>query len=214
MAAYSCVDVGALLPLAFYAGLTFLAGVGAVRRQHGNGLVRHCLALACAYLVVVVALERIGLSPSANEPSVMRAARWPRGKLIAVLLVVFALHLMSIGNVDMAIRQRITSLRTEAGTLALSVAPARVADRENAALVYLEAFESMGDKDSWPKAWEEWTAWTAADWSGEAKLDIQNAELTQFCCDKNSRWNCCWKRRVSRDATLNTTMVGRASTCC
>ncbi len=92
----------------------------------------------------------------------------------------FALHLVSIGNVDMTSRQRIASLRTEAGALALSVAPARLSDRENAALVYLQAFESMGDKDSWPRVWEDWTAWTNADPPRDTEFDTQVAELTQF----------------------------------
>ena len=71
---------------------------------------------------------------------------------------------MTFWNLDLAIRQRLETLRAEGGALALSAAPPRMPDRDNAALVYQQAFEKMGDSSSWPKAYaEKWCHWLYAD---------------------------------------------------
>lgn len=149
------------------------------------------LALTIAFLggsvwIWVRALRRVG-----DEPRRAAAAAWPRGKLAIALGVVAALHAMTLWNMDLAARQQLASLRTEAGALALSVTPPRIADRDNAALVYQQAFEAMGRYDdnqaatgAWEweptlkKAWEErWTRW---DEMGGPALDTRDAELRRF----------------------------------
>ena len=71
------------------------------------------------------------------------AGNWPRGKLAIALGVAVALHLMTFWNLDLAARQQAENLRGEAGALALSVAPPRIADSENAAILYEQAEEGL-----------------------------------------------------------------------
>jgi hypothetical protein len=150
------------------------------------------LALTVAYLVGAVWIWVRALRAVGDEPRRAAAAAWPCGKLAIALGIVAALHAMTLWNMDLAARQQLASLRTEAGALALSVTPPRIADRDNAALVYQQAFEAMGryDDDSqavpgaweweppWKKAWEErWTRW---DETGGPALDPRDAELRRF----------------------------------
>jgi hypothetical protein len=103
---------------------------------------------------------------------------------------------MTFWNMDLAARQQLATLRAEAGALALSVAPPRVPDRDNAAIVYQQAFEAMGRHKAsasgcreassggweWEKQWAD--AWDKkwATWQGSEKIgfDLHDAELRRF----------------------------------
>ena len=62
--------------------------------------------------------------------------------------------------------------------MALAVAPPRLPDRDNAALVYQQAFQAMGDSASWPKAYgEKWCNWVTA---GDTGFDPKDDELRAF----------------------------------
>jgi hypothetical protein len=62
--------------------------------------------------------------------------------------------------------------------LALSVAPARVPDRDNAALIYAQAFQAAGNPPTWPKAFgDKWCHWIGP---GQAGFDAKDAQLHAF----------------------------------
>jgi hypothetical protein len=120
------------------------------------------------------------------------AATWPRAKLAIALVAAVTLYGMTFWNLDLAARQQLAGLRVEAGAVALSVAPPRVPDRDNAALVYQRAFEAMGREDqaddsvpgAWQwdeasrKAWEEtWTKWET---TGKIEFNAHDPALRQF----------------------------------
>ena len=136
------------------------------------------LALPTSFLVGAAWILVAGLRRGEAGLAGPQSASWPRGRLAIALGVVLALHLMTIWNLDLAMRQRLGTLRVEAGALALSVAPPRPSDRDNAALVYEQAFQAMGDSAAWPKAYEEkWSKWLDP---GAAGFDAQDAGLRAF----------------------------------
>ena len=102
------------------------------------------LALTICVLVGTVWLLIRGLRRADVDPAACAAATWPRAKLAIALVAAVTLYGMTFWNLDSAARQQLAGLRVEAGAVALSVAPPRVPDRDNAALVYQRAFEAMG----------------------------------------------------------------------
>ena len=166
-----------LLILAAYGGLTGVVGVlnlhflAAVWFYPLAVLTFCCIAGACGIVVT-------GLRREADDSSPPRAADWPRAKLAMGFALVLALHLMTFWNLDLAVKQQMSVLRAESGALALSVAPARVPDRENAALIYTQAFQVVGDQATWPKAYDDkWCKWLDP---GQPGFDAKDAELRAF----------------------------------
>jgi len=150
------------------------------------------MVLTGAYGLGAVAMLVYGLR-RARESALVRAGTWPRGRLTVALLVAVALHATTFWNMDLVARQQMAALRTEAGALALSVAPPRLADRNNAAIVYQRAFEAFGgcnaaapDAWKWEKQWqdawiEKWIAWHE-EWQESEKIgfDLHDPELRRF----------------------------------
>ncbi|MGA2031856.1 MAG: hypothetical protein ABSG68_06350 [Thermoguttaceae bacterium] len=185
----------ALAPLAIYVVLALLAAMLHFRHMASGALFPAMVMLTVAYGVGAVGVLVYGLRRQ-SEPSLVRAGTWPRGRLAVALLVAVALHLMTFWNLDLAARQQLATLRAEAGALALSVGPPRVPDRDNAAIVYQQAFEAMGcNKDpangcqeffasgwQWEKQWqdawkEKWTTWQDSEKIG---FDLHAPELRRF----------------------------------
>ena len=150
------------------------------------------LGLTIAVLAGTIWLMVRGLRRLEADGTPCAAANWPRGKLAIGLVAAVALYGMTFWNLDLAARQQLAALRVEAGAVALSVAPPRVPDRDNAALVYQRAFEAMGRAsheneaapwtwqwdDAWAKAWDEkWTTWQD---TGEIGFDVHDPELRRF----------------------------------
>ena len=136
-----------------------------------------CAAVG-AVVVVAAGLRRRG------EDRTPVAASWPRGKLALMLLGVMLLAWITFWNLDLSVEGRLASLRVEAGALALSAAPARPPDAENAATVYRLAFDAMlkeGD-DVPPEYSEKWIPWIGE--AGQAGFDPADAKLAAFL-DRN-----------------------------
>jgi hypothetical protein len=73
----------------------------------------------------------------------------------------------------------LAAIRTEAGARALALAPPRIVDRDNAALVYEKAFNTMDKGDALPKEWSEtWSDW--ADAPQKPGFDADSAPLRAF----------------------------------
>ncbi len=134
--------------------------------------------LSIAFFIGCIALMAWGLRRDTSESAPTVAGRWPRGKLSIALAVAAVLNAMTFWNMDLAARQQLDALRGEAGALALSVAPARVLDRDNAAILYERAFDGLFSTDSKSDPpHEQWDAWTGPDAS---TVDPNDAELRQF----------------------------------
>ena len=177
----------ALVPLVIGAGLALVAAW--IHWQHvlSGALPAAIVMLTAAYSVGAAAVLVYGLRRQ-SEPTLTRAGTWPRGRLAAALLVVAALHLMTLWNLDLAARQQLATVQAEAGALALSVAPPRVSDRDNAMLLYQQAFEAMGHKEysseglAWDKPWQDtwdkiWNNWQDL---GKLDFDLHDPELGRF----------------------------------
>jgi hypothetical protein len=134
------------------------------------------LTLCCAVGVCWILVA--GLRRDRDDPSSRRAAHWPRGKLALGFALAMALHLMTFWNLDLAIKQQVSALRAESGALALSVAPARVPERDNAALIYAQAFQAAGQPSTWPKAFgDKWCHWIDP---GQSGFDANDGPLRAF----------------------------------
>ncbi|MGO8744897.1 MAG: hypothetical protein ACLQNE_02800 [Thermoguttaceae bacterium] len=178
----------ALAPLAIDAASASFAAVLHFQNMASGILFSALVMLTVAYGLGAVGLLVHGLRRQ-PEAALVRAGTWPRGRLAVALLVAVALHLMTFWNMDLAARQQLAALRIEAGALALSVAPPRLPDRDNAAIVYQQAFEAMGGNEAspsggweWEKPWQD--AWHArwAKWQDAEKIgfDLHDPELRRF----------------------------------
>jgi hypothetical protein len=167
-----------LLPLAAYTGLTVLAGV--LSFGIGLSVARFYPSLVLTIFFAVGAgwiLYR-GLRREVEERRRPVAGNWPRGKLGIALGVAAALHVTTFWNLDLAARQWLAAQQAEAGALALSVAPPRVPDRDNAALVYQQAFEAMGPEASWNQLWDSrWEKWLEGE---TTDFNLQDPKLQDF----------------------------------
>ncbi len=165
-----------LLPLAGYLSLTGLTGFVKYNDVFGTRFYS-ILALTVFFVIGASWVLYRGLGRGSEEPRRPLAVSWPRRKLAIALGVAIAVHLTTFWNLDLAARQWLAAHRAEAGALALSVAPPRVPDRENAALIYQRAFEAMGPLDSWREDWDEkWSEWA----SGETPFDPKEPRLREF----------------------------------
>lgn len=86
-----------------------------------------------------------------------QANRWPAGKLAMAMLVGLLLHAMTFWNLDTAMQHRLEALRVEAGAKALAVLPGKPADRENAGLIYEQAFARLTKYEQLPDQYQNWT---------------------------------------------------------
>jgi len=109
------------------------------------------LALTLSFFAGVVWLSVFGLRRVDETTMPTVAGGWPRGRLAIVLGVAVALHLMTFWNFDSTLRQQMTASQAEASALGLSVAPPRVPDRDNAAILYEQAFQALLSPESWRK---------------------------------------------------------------
>ncbi|MEE3368329.1 MAG: hypothetical protein VX346_03185 [Planctomycetota bacterium] len=111
-------------------------------------------------------------------PEGIRASHWPRARLATRLCIAIILLLLTLWKMDTTARQELASVRDEASALALAVAPPRVPDRDNAALVYKRTIETMATKDFWPAAArDQWLLWIDPTEDGH---DFTDVKLTAF----------------------------------
>jgi hypothetical protein len=173
-----------LVPLAATAGLTILAGVLRYGFFLAGTRFFPLLALTGSFLVGGLWVLRRGLRLEGDAPGGLAAASWPRGRLGIGLGVAAALAVMTFWNLDLAARQQMEALRADASALALSVAPPKIPDRDNAALVYQQAIEAMGPDAAWEDAWEErWDEWLTGKLP---EFDPQDAALRDFLARRSA----------------------------
>jgi hypothetical protein len=112
-----------------------------------------------AVVVVTVAVIKRGRKISlATDGRV--AATWRLNRLALAWVAALLLTCMTFWNLDLAVRQQMAALRVEAGAVALSVAPPRVPESQNAAVLYRQAWEALEARNDEPgkgvRAVAEW----------------------------------------------------------
>ena len=153
--------VGALPPLLLFATLSVGAGFLKYQGVLVDSLFYGLLALAICFTAGVIWIRLAGLRLLGEGLARPVASGWSRGKLAVATVVAVILCMMTYWNMDAVVGQQAAALRAESGSLALSVAPDRVPDRQNAAIIYGQAFETLGDYKTWPKKQrEDWNKWT------------------------------------------------------
>jgi hypothetical protein len=163
----------------FYAAVAALAAVLQFHRPPLAYRFWPALALAILFLAGSLWLGIKGLRRDGDGTTPTRAGTWPRGRLAVALAVALALHLMTFWNLDLALRHQMAECRAEAAALALSVAPPRIADRDNAAIVYEQAFDGLPNRlKSWDKiSPETYRHWAEPDQPG---FDARDPQLRRF----------------------------------
>ena len=155
------IAMAALFPLAV--GVCFTIPMGMLIRWMGPTWFYYGVSWTILIAGGAVGVACLGLRRRGAEP-VPAASAWPRGKLAVALAAIAVLFVMTFWNMDLAMQNRLEAVCSQAGALALSVAPARVPDAENAAPIYREAFIVMNQAGDRPPEWdEEWTAWIRQD---------------------------------------------------
>ena len=200
------VVLAAVLPLAPVIFLDILAGIGLAVGAFWIGWFIYGTAWILVFAAGAVAVARKGLRHGEGA-ELPRAALWPRGKLGLAWAAASLLALMTFWNMDLAAQNQLAILQTEAGAKALSVAPARVPDSQNAAPLYTEAFAAMGDIYKWPEKWQD-----AARGKKVDSFDPLDPKLAEALKGRNRRWNSCVARPPCPAATSSTITAGRAPT--
>jgi len=203
---------GAILPTAVGGLAAFLCAwlaVVTLRTWYAFGWFHYwfwwtVLAAGGAAAVVIIGLRRRG---EGARP----AAAWPRGKLVVSLAAVGVLGFITFWNQDLAVKGRLASLRAEAGAMALSAAPARPRDADNAAPLYRQAFEAMlKGEDLPPEFHEKWLACISDDQAERKPFDPSDAKLAAFL-DRNEAAMALLRRGAAMPACFFDHDYGRPS---
>ncbi|MBN1422452.1 MAG: hypothetical protein JXP34_26990 [Planctomycetes bacterium] len=127
-----------LVPFAPAVAATVLAGSLQFHSRISPGRFGYTLSWTLAFAIAGVIVARKGLRRGADP-----ATGWPAERLAIAFGAAAALLLMTFWNVDLAMRQQLVALRSEASAIALASLPGPVPDAENAAFEYRKAFEGL-----------------------------------------------------------------------
>jgi len=139
------------------------------------------------FLVASLALWWRGRARSTTDPQVRRAALWRLGRLAVAMAVALVLTATTYWNLDLAVRQEMTALRSEIGASAVALSPPAVPDAMNAAVLYQQAIDLLSASPSPSTAsaqgdagrdWED----RVANWLGPetGPFDPRDPQMRQF----------------------------------
>ena len=170
-----------LLPLLGFLFVTMVDA--AIERNHRLGWFWPLAALTLAYAAGGLAICWRALRRA--EPAGPAAgASWSRSRLAVALAAVVALAGMTFMNIDASVKQNLAQVRTETVALVLSVGPQRVPDRQNAAMLYQQAFEAVPALEAWPEVFHDAIDATDPDQveanAGAAPFDFKDPKLDEF----------------------------------
>jgi hypothetical protein len=159
-------------PGVFVWGVGVLAAQGVVLR----GTFIYFLSWVVALVVgVILTLDR-GLRRT-GEDGAPAARAWPRGRLAIGFGVAAVLAGITLSNMDLAMKVQLAAVRAESGARVLALMPPRVADHDNAAPLYQEAFAALTPENQLRTPWRQKArAWLDA----EASFDLQDRDLAKF----------------------------------
>ena len=127
----------------------------------------YTLSWTLVYLFGVVVILRRGMRLREQESF---ACSWSRGKLAVSFVAALVLCLCVLLMLNNTTNIKLSVIRSDAVSIALTLQPSQVPDHLNASLVYEKAFEAM-DKMKWP------------DWMrdvGEPAFDLSKNEVQEF----------------------------------
>lgn len=108
-----------------------------------------------------------------------RIASWPLARLGIAFAASVALYFTTLMTTDTTVQTKLANVRLEAGALAMSEAPPRPVERENAALIYAQAFERMSALKTDPKKDPMQSFMSPPKWSDPA-MDASNPEVKAY----------------------------------
>ena len=144
----------------------------------------HWLAYTVSWLVCLVAgIVAVLWRGLRRHDGVRPAAAWPTAKLAVGFAVALALHFITFWNMDTTMRLQLSSVRMEAGAMAVAAAPPRPPDAENAAFVYEKAFALLkrtNEQDPhWKAVYEKKSGTWYKDFN-KAGFNCADPELREF----------------------------------
>jgi len=150
-----------LLPLPWIAAIAIFAFLHLRVGGAGFALLGSCIGGAL-FVIGAGTAAGYGLRRSRDDPQRRRAAEWRPSRVALAFAAGLLLTCMTFWNLDLAVRQEMAVLRTKAGAMALSVAPARIPNSRNAALLYRQAWELLEARQAEGRRWREMVgAWAA-----------------------------------------------------
>jgi hypothetical protein len=167
------VALALLVLLGVAASLTFGLGFFVLMDDLKGRWTNFTLAMTTALTVAAVAALVSALRRGGPEDS-PAARAWPRSRLALGLAAMLVVVCITFTNVDLAIKVEMASVRAEAGSRALALAPPRVLDRDNAAPLYRQAFEALTPLTRLSDAQRQ--RWSP----GDLKFDPRDPELKKF----------------------------------
>ncbi|MFO0902788.1 MAG: hypothetical protein U0939_07295 [Pirellulales bacterium] len=168
------IALAALAPLAMATAMT----AALWRLAKGNATITFPLEFATIAMVLTLfaAVAVIGRGWSRDGGGSRRAESWRMGALAIAAGAILLAHGMTFWNADLSMRQRIETLRVEAGAAASSLAPVSVPEPQNAAVVYQETM-LLTQTGSPNKELDEWTT-TAGE--NPAQLPVEDPQLLTY----------------------------------
>lgn len=165
--------------LAILPWLVAIGGFLAVGIWAGGALVPLILSaiagIATLLATIIVVKRGRKISPGTNETI---AETWRLSRLAMAWVAALLLTCMTFWNLDLAVRQEMAAIRVEAGAVALSVAPPRVPDSQNAAVLYRQAWEALAARNDEPEKWDR----AVAEWlhPSEGKFNPDDERMRVF----------------------------------
>jgi len=148
--AIAAIVASALPGFLFGISIAILTG-----RLLARGVKHHWFGCALSWLLVFlvasVLLALGAFTRGADRPDA-RAKTWSLGRLGVGVGAGAAVFVATLFLMDIAARTELAQIHVDALARLQSAAPPRVSDHRNAALVYAQAFEAMGDALRWRKA--------------------------------------------------------------
>jgi hypothetical protein len=95
------------------------------------------------------------------------ARNWPRARLALALAGAVVLFAITLSNMDLAVKLQLAEARAEASAVLLAMIPPPIADKDNAAPLYAEAFAALTPRERIPARWKErMDSWRQKEWQG------------------------------------------------
>jgi hypothetical protein len=179
------------LPLLTASAVLLLAAAftygAALLRFRFHGLVPHdwffyTLSWTIGFLAGVGVIWTRGLRRSGEE-RIPPARFWPRGRLALALSGTVILFAITLSNMDLARKVQLAEARAEASALLLAMNSPPIDDKDNAALVYEEAFAALTPIDRLPPRWKQIReTWKKKEWEQSLMSiwDIKGSPLELF----------------------------------
>lgn len=174
-----------LLPFLFSLGVMVLAGGVSVALAwsysagiYGRYQLGYASSWTLCFVVGAIMILKRGLQREGVDSP--RAARfWPRGWLAAGMAVAAALAVITLTNLDLALKIELAGIRAEGSVRVVTLLPPPISDSENAALIYRQVFQEFNPDGRRDLRSREWI-------HSRKKIDPEDKELAHYLESKAS----------------------------